>query len=165
MDQLPLTGPAAAFNGGVFVRPDLSVMTQNCVAREDAIKVIDSIMLHGLDCWVYTERGLARTRPEGPHVTHEAWTVKFSPKVVSDFDSHMDRVAKIVGVSNDLAAVAQVRGRRTVRLWEPRIGGAFAALLSRCHASRREQGPCRDCPIAGAISPALRDRYDWRHAE
>jgi Cof subfamily protein (haloacid dehalogenase superfamily) len=107
MDQLPLTGPAAAFNGGVFVRPDLSVMTQNCMAREDAIKVIDAITLHGLDCWVYTDRDWLVRDPKAPHVEHEAWTVKFSPKVVRDFDSHLERIAKIVGVSDDLAAVAK----------------------------------------------------------
>ena len=107
MDQLPLTAPAAAFNGGVFVRPDLSVMTQNCVAREDAINVIDAITLHGLDCWVYTDRDWLVRDPKAPHVEREAWTVKFSPKVVRDFNSHLERIAKIVGVSDDLAAVAK----------------------------------------------------------
>ena len=107
MDQLSLTAPAAAFNGGVFVRPDLSVMTQNCMAREDAIKVIDAITLHGLDCWVYTDRDWLVRDPKAPHVEHEAWTVKFSPKVVRDFDSHLERIAKIVGVSDDHAAVAK----------------------------------------------------------
>ena len=107
MDQLSLTAPAAAFNGGVFVRPDLSVMTQNCMAREDAIKVIDAITLHGLDCWVYTDRDWLVRDPKAPHVEHEAWTVKFSPKVVRDFNSHLERIAKIVGVSDDHAAVAK----------------------------------------------------------
>jgi Cof subfamily protein (haloacid dehalogenase superfamily) len=107
MDQLHLTGPAAAFNGGVFVYPDLSVMTQNCMAKQDVIKVIAAITRHGLDCWLYTDRDWLVREADGAHVEHEAWTVKFSPKVVRDFDSHMERMAKIVGVSDDLAAVAR----------------------------------------------------------
>jgi len=107
IDELGLTEPAAAFNGGVFVHPDLSVMTQNFLAREDAAKVIDAIVRHGLDCWVYTDRDWLLRNADGLHVAREAWTVKFSPKVVSDFDSHLERVAKIVGVSDDLAAVAR----------------------------------------------------------
>ena len=41
----------------------------------------------------------------GSHVAREQWTVKFVPKTVPDFAPHMERVAKIVGVSDDYAAV------------------------------------------------------------
>lgn len=37
----------------------------------------------------------------------EAWTVKFSPTSVRDFDSRMERVAKIVGVSDVHVAMAR----------------------------------------------------------
>jgi Cof subfamily protein (haloacid dehalogenase superfamily) len=107
IDELRLTEPVAAFNGGVFVNPDLSVMTQTFLAREDAAKVIDAIVRHGLDCWVYTDRDWLLRNAAGPHVAREAWTVKFSPKVVPDFDSHLERVAKIVGVSDDQAGVTR----------------------------------------------------------
>ena len=107
INELRLTEPVAAFNGGVFVHPDLSVMTQTFLAREDAAKVIDAIVHHGLDCWVYTDRDWLLRNVDGPHVAREAWTVKFSPKVVPDFDSHLERVAKIVGVSDEHAAVAR----------------------------------------------------------
>jgi len=107
IDELPLTAPAAAFNGGVFVHSDLSVMTQNFLRKEDANKVIDAIMRHGLDCWLYTDLHWLVQNADGPHVAHEAWTVKFSPTTVGNFDSQMDRVAKIVGVSDDHAAVAR----------------------------------------------------------
>ena len=40
-----------------------------------------------------------------PHVAHEAWTVKFSPKVVTDVAAELDQVSKIVGVSDDLDLV------------------------------------------------------------
>ena len=36
-----------------------------------------------------------------PHVDREAWTVKFPPKVVQDFNGVLNKVVKIVGVSDD----------------------------------------------------------------
>jgi Cof subfamily protein (haloacid dehalogenase superfamily) len=106
IDPLGLTEPIAAFNGGVFVHPDLSVMTQSFIPADMAGKVIDAIERHCLDCWVYTDRDWLVRDANGPHVAREQWTVKFAPKIVADFAPHMDRVAKIVGVSDDYKGVA-----------------------------------------------------------
>ncbi len=107
IDALALTEPIAAFNGGVLVHPDLSVMSQSFVTPDNAAKVIEAMARHGLDCWVYTDRDWLVRDLNAPHVAREQWTVKFAPKVVGDFTSHLERVAKIVGVSNDYAAVAR----------------------------------------------------------
>jgi Cof subfamily protein (haloacid dehalogenase superfamily) len=107
IDPLGLTQPIAAFNGGVFVHPDLSVMAQCLLPADIAAKVIATIFRHGLDVWVYTDRDWLVLDASAPHVAREQWTVKFAPKVVTGFNSHLDRVAKIVGVSDDYAAVAR----------------------------------------------------------
>jgi hypothetical protein len=107
IDALGLTEPIAAFNGGVLVRPDFSVISQSFVPADTAAKVIISILRHGLDCWVYTDRDWLVRDANAPHVAREQWTVKFAPKVVPDFDAYLDRVAKIVGISDDYAAVAR----------------------------------------------------------
>lgn len=107
IDALALTEPVAAFNGGVLVRTDLSVITQSFVAPEIAGKAIETIARHGLDCWLYTDRDWLVRKIDGPHVAREQWTVKFAPVVVPDFTSHLGSVAKIVGVSDDYAAVAR----------------------------------------------------------
>jgi len=107
IDALGLTEPLAAFNGGVMVHPDLSVMARSFVPPDVAVKVIDAIAHHGLDCWVYTDRDWLVRNPNAPHVAREQWTVKFAPEVVSDFTAHLDHVAKIVGVGDDHAAVAR----------------------------------------------------------
>ncbi len=107
IDPLGLTEPIAAFNGGVFVHPDLSVMTQSFMPAEIAAKVIETIGRHGLDCWVYTDRDWLVRNTDAPHVAREQWTVKFPPKVVPEFSAHLDRVAKIVGVGDDYAKVAR----------------------------------------------------------
>lgn len=106
IDPLGLTEPIAAFNGGVFVHPDLSVMTQSFIPADMAAKVIDAIEGHRLDCWVYTDREWLVRDTNAPHVAREQWTVKFPPTVVPEFSSHLDRVAKVVGISDDYAAVA-----------------------------------------------------------
>jgi hypothetical protein len=82
-------------------------MTQSFVPADTAAKVIEMIDTHGLDCWVYTDRDWLVRDTNAPHVAREQWTVKFPPTVVTEFISHLKRVAKIVGVSDDLAAVAR----------------------------------------------------------
>jgi len=106
-DQLKLTEPIAAFNGGVFVNPDMSVIRQNFLPVDVAQQVIDAIQQHGLDVWLYTDRDWFVRDPNAPHVAREQWTVKFPPVVASSFDDKLDRVAKIVGVSNDYDLVAR----------------------------------------------------------
>ncbi|HET9698497.1 MAG TPA: HAD-IIB family hydrolase, partial [Terriglobales bacterium] len=107
IQPLRLQEPIAAFNGGVFVHPDLSLMTQSFVPADTAAKVIEAIGQHGLDCWVYTDHEWLIRDSNAPHVAREQWTVKFPPTIVQEFDSHLERVAKIVGVSDDLPAVAR----------------------------------------------------------
>ena len=46
---------------------------------------------HGLDAWVYSGNDWLITTPEAPHVAREAWTVKFEPKVVTDFDDALEQ--------------------------------------------------------------------------
>jgi Cof subfamily protein (haloacid dehalogenase superfamily) len=106
IDALSLTEPVAAFNGGVLVRPDLSVMAQSFVPADIAARVIEAIVRHGLDCWVYTDRDWLVRDANAPHVAREQWTVKFTPTVVPEFAAHLDHVAKIVGVGDNYAAVA-----------------------------------------------------------
>ena len=110
IEPLNLTTPIAAFNGGLFVRPDLTVIEQRVLQKDVVEPVIAIIKKHNLDVWIY--RGIdwfVRER-HGPHVDREEWTVKFPPTVVSDFTGKMDDVAKIVGVSDDLEAVAKCEG-------------------------------------------------------
>ena len=106
IQPLQLEQPIAAFNGGVFVHPDLSLMTQSFVPADVAARIIEAIAHHALDCWVYTDREWLVRDSNAPHVAREQWTVKFPPTIVREFDSHLEHVAKIVGVSDDLPAVA-----------------------------------------------------------
>ncbi|WP_460200808.1 HAD hydrolase family protein [Scytonema sp. NUACC21] len=72
-----------------------------------AKRVVEIIAAHGLDVWIYSDREWFVNERHGPHVDREEWTVKLAPTVVPSFDNLLDNVAKIVGVSDDLEAVAR----------------------------------------------------------
>ena len=106
-DPLRLSTPVAGFNGGLFVKPDLAIITQKTLPEDVAARSIELIRSHGLDAWVYRGNDWLITKPDAPHVAREAWTVKFEAKVVADVAEKLDQVSKIVGVSDDLDKVKQ----------------------------------------------------------
>src|SRR6202042_2356608 len=91
--------------GGLFVERDLTILEQKTVPADVARQAIDLIRKHGLDAWVYRGNDWLITKADAPHVAREAWTVKFEPKIVADVSKHLQQVAKIVGVSDDLDRV------------------------------------------------------------
>jgi Cof subfamily protein (haloacid dehalogenase superfamily) len=105
-DALQLDTPIAGFNGGVFTQPDWTVISSRHLSREAAEKAIEIIRKHQLVAWLYTPEDWYIPDPTGPHVAREAWTVKFDAKVKTDFEPLLDQAVKIVGVSDDLEAVA-----------------------------------------------------------
>jgi len=125
VEPLQLTTPIAAFNGGVFVRPDMSVIEQQVIPDDVTPTVIELLGSHELDVWVYRGADWFVRDPQAPHVAREAWTVKFEPTVIGSFASVSDRVAKVVGVSDDYDAVQ--KGMDAVR---ERLGDHVSAARS-----------------------------------
>jgi len=108
IEPLKLTQPLAAFNGGVLIQPDLKrVVDQKFLPAGVPETVIEAIEGHGLDVWLYTDIEWYVRDANAPHVAREQWTVKFPPTVVKTFAGLLGRVAKIVGVSDDLERVAK----------------------------------------------------------
>ena len=114
-DALHLTTPISGFNGGVVVNPDYSFLSGHLLSADVAKEVIQKIREHGLDAWLYTDTDWYVMDASAPHVAREQWTVKFAPIVTSDFDAHLEHVVKIVGVSDDLEAVA--RCEKDLQAW------------------------------------------------
>lgn len=136
IDDLQLEDPIAAFNGGLFVRSNLSVIRGHWLPRDVVQRVIDILTNQKLDPWIYSDKDWFVPSRHGPYVDREEWTVNFPP-IVSDFKrTHrpeappihnvpfaryhqaihppvqvvpdlLNRVVKIVGVSDDLGAVAR----------------------------------------------------------
>ncbi len=138
IDDLQLEDPIAAFNGGLFVRSDLSVIRGHWLPRDVVQRVIDILTNQRLEVWVYTDKDRIVPSRHGHQVDREEWTVNFPP-IVSDFNrthrpeapaTHnipfarysqamhlpvqvvpdiLNRVAKIIGVSDDPDAVARCK--------------------------------------------------------
>jgi Cof subfamily protein (haloacid dehalogenase superfamily) len=105
IEPLALTTPLAGFNGGMFAAPDLTILHQRTLTRKAAREVSDLMRDHGLDVWVYRGQDWFVSDPNAPHVDRESRTVEFGPEVVDHLDDVLDQAVKIVGVSDDLAAV------------------------------------------------------------
>jgi Cof subfamily protein (haloacid dehalogenase superfamily) len=107
LDSLPGLKFIAGFNGGVIVRSDFSLFKQNLLPTAVAQQVIQAILEHQMDAWLYTDRDWFVRDPGAYRVEREQATVKFPPKVVATFDGLYDRVAKIVGISQNYETVAR----------------------------------------------------------
>jgi Cof subfamily protein (haloacid dehalogenase superfamily) len=107
VEPLDLQTPIAAFNGGLLVDRDMTVIEQR-VVPEHLVSPIAALMASfDLSVWLYRGADWYVPDPKGPHVDREAWTVKFQPKVMTSIDGLTDNVAKIVGVSDDHDAVSK----------------------------------------------------------
>src|SRR5260370_39273256 len=91
-DALQLDTPIAGFNGGLFVKPDLTILEQKTVPADIATASIELIRVHGLDVWVYRGNDWLVAKADAAHVGHEAWAVKISPKDVAEVAWHVDQV-------------------------------------------------------------------------
>ena len=132
IQPLALATPIAAFNGGMFVRPDLSVLEQRVLQTDVIEPAMQTIKAHGLDIWIYRGTDWFVRERHGPHVDREEWTVKFQPAVVADFKGLTNDVAKLVGISDDLEAVCRC---------ESAVRQQFAEKV---HA--RQSNPVRESP-------------------
>jgi Cof subfamily protein (haloacid dehalogenase superfamily) len=108
IEPLKLNEPIAAFNGGVVIQPDLkTVLAQNVLTPDVVKKVVQQILDQKLDVWVYTDTTWFVRDINAPHVAREQWTVKFEPVVTDKLETLVDKVAKVVGVGDDLEGVAR----------------------------------------------------------
>ena len=106
VEPLALESPIAAFNGGLIVEPDLSIVEERVVPDGLVARAVELIESFELAAWLYRGSDWLVVDPDGPHVAREAQTVQFEPTVVESFDGLESDIAKIVGVSDDHDAVA-----------------------------------------------------------
>ncbi len=106
IDPLHLATPLAGFNGGLMVKPDMSIM-QELVIRDDVVgPLIEMLTSHGLSVWVYQGVEWYVLDLDGPHVAHESDVCQFGPKELKTFEGIRGDVVKVVGVSDDPALIA-----------------------------------------------------------
>jgi Cof subfamily protein (haloacid dehalogenase superfamily) len=107
IEPLALRTPVAGFNGGLFVKPDLTIMAQHALPADVAGRALEVILHNGMDAWVYSGEDWLIRDVTAPHVAREQWTVKFAPTVVDNFNDVIGGAVKIVGISDDHDLVAR----------------------------------------------------------
>jgi Cof subfamily protein (haloacid dehalogenase superfamily) len=148
IDTLRITAPVCGFDGGMLVRPDLSLLEQHVLGDRVARAVIASMERHALEVWVYQGDTWLVRRPDATHVTYEEAKVQFAAKLVDRWDNQVHDAVKIAGFSDDTDALARceadlwahrayvsvVRSRPcSVAVTHPRANtGELVRALSRC---------------------------------
>jgi hypothetical protein len=107
VEPLALSTPIAAFNGGLIVEPDMTVVEQRTIPEELVPPIVAEID-KAMDVWVYRGADWFVRDLEAPHVAREQFTVQFAPTVVDSLDGLTNDVAKLVGVSDDHDLVQRV---------------------------------------------------------
>ncbi|HUN88533.1 MAG TPA: Cof-type HAD-IIB family hydrolase [Terriglobales bacterium] len=107
-EPLQITEPMPAFNGGLIIGPDLkTILRDRLLDRRVVERLLQALDAAGVEIWVYTDVRWYVRDAHGAYVEHEQFAVKFAPVVVPDFrEVRLDRVAKIVGVSEDFDRLA-----------------------------------------------------------
>jgi transaldolase len=121
VEPLGLTMPMAAFNGGVIVLPDLSVLDERLLPEYEVPAIIDMLLQHGLDPWLFRAQDWAVRSLSAPRVDRETSNIQQAPLVVASFDSVLAGVVKIVGTGVDAARVEAC---------EAAVRQAFGTLVS-----------------------------------
>jgi len=125
IDSLPDLKFIAGFNGGVVVRRDFSLFKENLLPASTAEQVVQIVLEHQMDAWLYTDKDWFVRDPGAYRVDREQRTVQFPPKVVPTFAGLFDRVAKIVGISENHDLVA-----RCEKNLQERLGASASAARS-----------------------------------
>lgn len=100
VEPLKLKEPMGAFNGGIFVKPDMSVISKKTLPRPVAAGIIEIIESYSLAAWVYIDNDWYVQDLKGPHVAREEFVIQTKPKQLGNFNDIAGEPAKIVGVSD-----------------------------------------------------------------
>jgi len=106
VDPLPNLRFIAGFNGGVIVSRDFSVFAENLLSAHVAKEVVQIILRHSMDVWLYTDKDWLIRDSQAYRVAREQATVQFAPTLINTFEGTIEHVAKIVGISQQYDVVA-----------------------------------------------------------
>ena len=95
-----------AFNGGTLFQPGGEVVAARRLSPEAARRVLEALDRPFVTPWLFADGRWYATTTQGAHVPSERITAAQEPVIVASFDALLDRVDKIVGVSDELERLA-----------------------------------------------------------
>ena len=99
-DALRLTAPLGAFNGGVIINPDLSIIERSLVPEDDAAIALAAFAEFKIDGWLFSPERWYVTDAGGALVPKEKQTIRSEPEIVASFDALLGNIGKLVGSSD-----------------------------------------------------------------
>lgn len=135
VEPLGLTTPLAGFNGGMIVDPSMHPIEELSLPGELVGPIIESLRSSSMSVWAFQGSRWLVPAADAPHVAKEVRAVRYDPEVASDLDavvadaaSGAAPVTKLVGVSDDHAAV-----QRAEEVLRDRFGDRVAASRSQTY--------------------------------
>ena len=107
VERLQLQLPLGAFNGACLAMPDLSLLSQHCIAANAAARAIEVLQSFGVGIWLFSAGYWWLRDANGDYVERERRTVAADPTVVPDYGPYLADLSKIVGVSRDFDHLAR----------------------------------------------------------
>ena len=104
--ELGLSGPFGGFNGATILAPDGAILEEHLVPEEAAQQTLALFASRGVEPWLFAGNEWLIKDFGGTRLPKEHRTVRFDPQVVEDFTPFLAQCGKIVGVSDDHAALA-----------------------------------------------------------
>lgn len=157
--------PIGAFNGGTLIAADQNLIQTRRLPADLARPAIALLESQGVQVWVFADDGWRLRDPNGVKVDRERHTVGFDPTVVDGFEDVIDRIDKIVGVSDDhprlqaLEAEAQALwgGQATIHRSQP-----FYLDITHRQANKGDGvlALCAQIGVAPARTAVLGDMYN-----
>ncbi|WP_156678267.1 Cof-type HAD-IIB family hydrolase [Sphingomonas profundi] len=100
-ERLQLAGPFGAFNGGVLFKADGTVIERHCLDRDVSERVLALLVEAGITRWAFADGDWLASDDRNPHTGNEVKAANVDPIVTTDFSGRLDRLDKIVGISDD----------------------------------------------------------------
>lgn len=116
VEQLDITLPFAAFNGGSLVAPSLTLIEAHRLPQEAARTMLALLSARAVDAWAYADGDWRVRDPTAAWVPRERRALGYGPTCVNNFDDVIGRIDKLVGVSDDAALLASVEAAARLRL-------------------------------------------------
>ncbi len=126
--QLGITLAFAAFNGASVVEPGGRLVSALRLSPQAARVALDLLAENEIEAWVFADDLWLARDAAGLYTERERRTLGFAPTVVTDFEPFIDRIDKIVGVSDQPDHLAGVEG-----LARKRLGSTASAIRSQTY--------------------------------
>ena len=126
--QLGVTAAFAAFNGASVVEPGGRLVSALRLAPQAARAALDLLAENGIEPWVFADDLWLARDAAGLYTDRERRALGFEPTIVADFEPYIDRIDKIVGVSDQPEHLARVES-----LARERLGSSASAIRSQAY--------------------------------